>query len=649
MINIMRSKLLNITIKNLGCIGEEGLTVDLDNILCLVGQNNSGKSTILRAYELAVGTQSYSFDKDYCKRSTEKTSVEISVHIPDGIGNIAEKWKEKVGDLSIVKSKWEWEFNGLKTRKTYDPEIQDFADEGNAAGLDNVFNSRLPIPFRIGALDSSNSELKHLLKLIVDPIAESLKEKLDDENSELSKALEVFSTEAKIPVQEHKAKIESYNEEITKSHNKIFPNLIIDLNIGMSEIKVDPIQALINGSKLNIKEFGDNVDWDQQGTGSQRALFWSLLQVRSRLQSMNNIKVEKEKKSKALEKEIKKLEVDKQKAKTEPTIKAKQISIDEKTAELSKLIRGEILDDENNSEDVALPGYMLLIDEPEIALHPNGIRAASKYLYDLAKDVSWQVMLTTHSPLFINPFEDHTTIVRLSRNEGSPSPRTYKSDNIKFEDKEIDELKLLNNFDQNLSEMFFGQYPIIIEGDTEFASFERIMQIETEKYPLVLRPIFIRARGKFTIVPIIKMLQHFKVNFSVLHDSDYPKNKNGHVNGVWTGNQNIYKQIQEARKEGLKVIHRISISTFELEHLGVYFDENQNILLPPSKSKPWIMYNEIKENINVKKSVEKIFDELLNSESSEEPFDNDFIISLEFFFNDWVKKNKIKDSRFKIK
>jgi predicted ATP-dependent endonuclease of OLD family len=51
---------------------------------------------------------------------------------------------------------------------------------------------------------------------------------------------------------------------------------------------------------------------------------------------------------------------------------------------------------------------MLLIDEPEVALHPNGIRAASQYLYELAKDISWQVMLTTHSPLFINPFEDNT-------------------------------------------------------------------------------------------------------------------------------------------------------------------------------------------------------------------------------------------------
>lgn len=49
----MRSKLLSIYVKNIGCIGPEGVQVKLDDILCLVGPNNSGKTTILRAYELA--------------------------------------------------------------------------------------------------------------------------------------------------------------------------------------------------------------------------------------------------------------------------------------------------------------------------------------------------------------------------------------------------------------------------------------------------------------------------------------------------------------------------------------------------------------------------------------------------------------------
>jgi putative ATP-dependent endonuclease of OLD family len=208
----MRSKLLSITVGNIGCISNEGLTVSLDNILCLVGENNTGKSTILRAYELAVGTQSYSHERDYCKRSSEENAfVEIAVHIPEGTANIAEKWKVEQGEYLIVKSKWEWDKNGSKTRKTYDPEIDDYSEDGNAAGLDNVFNSRLPVPFRIGALENPQAELKNLLKLIVDPIAESLKLKLEDKESEISKALNIFTTQAKKPVEESKETIEKIN------------------------------------------------------------------------------------------------------------------------------------------------------------------------------------------------------------------------------------------------------------------------------------------------------------------------------------------------------------------------------------------------------------------------------------------------------
>lgn len=53
-----RSKLLRMTVRNIGCIGNEGVEIELDNIVCLVGKNNAGKSTILRAYELAKGTAS---------------------------------------------------------------------------------------------------------------------------------------------------------------------------------------------------------------------------------------------------------------------------------------------------------------------------------------------------------------------------------------------------------------------------------------------------------------------------------------------------------------------------------------------------------------------------------------------------------------
>ena len=43
-----RSKLVEMFVRNIGCIGPEGVSVALDDIVCIVGRNNSGKSTLLR-------------------------------------------------------------------------------------------------------------------------------------------------------------------------------------------------------------------------------------------------------------------------------------------------------------------------------------------------------------------------------------------------------------------------------------------------------------------------------------------------------------------------------------------------------------------------------------------------------------------------
>jgi len=214
-----RSRLVRMRVTNVGCIGPEGLTVALDNILCLVGPNNTAKSTVLRAYELARGTVTFT-EGDLCKRADgASASVELWVHIPVGIHNIAERWKVSEGNLRLVRSKWEWSKDSAfrRVRTTWDPETSDWATETNAAGLDQVFESRLPEPLGIGTLQNPDEEHRALLKLILQPVADRLKALQRDAGSGLRLAVDSFEASAKKPVEEERAKVTHLKEELNRS------------------------------------------------------------------------------------------------------------------------------------------------------------------------------------------------------------------------------------------------------------------------------------------------------------------------------------------------------------------------------------------------------------------------------------------------
>jgi predicted ATP-dependent endonuclease of OLD family len=651
-----RSKLVKMKIANLGCIGPEGLIVELDKLLCLVGPNNTGKSSVLRAYELAVGGEAFSKEQDLCKRANgQPATVEIWVHIPQGTANIAEKWKVGENGLLLVRSKWVWseESNWKRQRYTWDPEVNDYAEDDKASGLDTVFSSRLPKPFRIGTLDDPAQEHQKLLTLVLQPISDVLQSLLADKQSELSKALETCSELLKKPIITEKEKLKSIETDINKSHGRIFPNLAVSFNIDVGDLKIDPIGKLRETSSVQFKDWGDDVCWSQQGTGSQRALFWAMLQVRSKLKALADMENQTKKQISECEKRIEKLgkeletvvkEETKQKRKDEIT------SLEQQLEQLKGCSAKTLLDQQ--SSQLSLPGYMLLIDEPEIALHPSAIRAASNYLYDLAEDPSWQVMLATHSPLFINPLQDHTTIVRLSRSATSPTPNTFHVDDVSFSSNKDEEkrarenLKMLNRFDTGLSEMFFGQRPILIEGDTEFAAFETVMNMYPDKYPAGERPVLVRARGKYTLRLLVKILTHFKVPFSILCDSDSPVRKDGKKSGAWTANLDICSCIQEARQKGVRVTHRISIPNFEFEHMPIEKDKDGFVKETPSEEKPWRIVQAISLDSTVRDSVVKVLDELINSESREVPFDGDFEEALKKLVVKWAQNNSPGDPSY---
>jgi predicted ATP-dependent endonuclease of OLD family len=611
-------------IKNIGCIGNDGLTIELDDIVCLVGANNSGKTTVLRAYELAIKQAELKPEERNWNSNGNPASVELWVHIPEATANVDEKWKEKSGDLLLVRSKWEWPINESKPiRTTWDPKAQEYAENGKASGLDTVFNSRLPQPFRIGSLEDPQEEHKKLLALILEPVARKYKFLMADKESSLSKKISELKVEAEKPMADFKDELKKIQSQVNSSYKQIFNSAEIQLTISLGDIGFDPQKILSSGSRIEIAERDGQSRWEQQGTGSQCALFWSMLQVRSELNRQSDIQ-------KSIEKDrndLAKLEIKLNKSKSD------NIKIQALKDRLDKAVTLE-----TKENDKFLPGYMLLIDEPETALHPSAVRAAKEYLYTLATESGWQVMLSTHHPAFVDPLKDHTTIVRLHRIEAYLPPNVYRSTNIKFDEEEVENLKALMLFDSNVSEMFFGDRVIIVEGDTEFAAFHEGMRINEIDYPINQHPLIIRARGKATVAILIKMLAHFKINFSVLHDIDSPKIRNGDkANPAYSINENIVAAVSAARKENISVIYRCSCPNFE-QHHGMRL---------PKKDKPFESWKAVRDSRTIRTSVLNVLNTLISESfaTSLPPEDGTYY---ENHLKNWITQNKITDKAYQF-
>jgi hypothetical protein len=239
-------------------------------------------------------------------------------------------------------------------------------------------------------------------------------------------------------------------------------------------------------------------------------------------------------------------------------------------------------------------------------------RAAQKHLYRLAEDPDWQVMLTTHSPYFIDPLACHTTIIRLERasdDEKAPvTPRTFRSETIEFDGNTKQRLQALQQMDTSLAEIFFGSYPVLVEGDTEHAAF--LAAVLKQDHALADSVTVVRARGKAILVPLIEIMDHFRVSFGILHDTDAPFKTDGSVSGMWTENGKIRDKIMKCRANGLRVRHKVSVPNFDYYLVGE----------PIEKGKPLIAYEKILGDQKLQTMVQRLLTSLLDGDDME-PFD----------------------------
>lgn len=553
-----RARMHKLTIRNFRGIGKQPVEIELDDIVVLVGANNTGKSSILRAYELvmAVGTKGDMAIEDFPGGTIpaggladdEVPTIELETVLYAESKVPAKHWIDTRdnGDRH-VRERWRWRSPGKPEKRGFNVEAGDWDADHGPWGVASVAQANRPATHRIEAFDDPKKQADEIIALLVEATKQRVKDLAEEQGGEgaYGQLLANVAALQRSVAKEALEAVESVRDELAAAMAHVFPNYTLtldarpedDLNKAISLFKVPPVLRMGPAD-------GHQSDLERQGSGTRRTLMWNALRI--------------------------------------------------------------IADHRSGKGDKATERpNVLLLDEPELCLHPSAVRDACGVLYSLPAGNTWQVMVTTHSPAFIDLSRNNTSIVRVERaDNGEISGTTiFRPSRAQLSDDDKERLKLLNMYDPYVAEFFFGGRTVIVEGDTEFTAFREVMA----EFPDRFRNVHvIRARGKFTIIALCKILNQFNCPYAVLHDADtqHVRGKNGETkkNSAWSANAQILAETAKAPAGSVRLA--ASLHTFEVGMFGEAV----------AGEKPYSAWVRVKEDAAAKQRVVDLLDYLVGNE-----------------------------------
>lgn len=160
---------------------------------------------------------------------------------------------------------------------------------------------------------------------------------------------------------------------------------------------------------------------------------------------------------------------------------------------------------------------LIVIDEPELHLHPRWQRTLLSLFETLARDTGNQFVMATHSPVFVSP----ATIQYVSRVYSD----NQRSRVVKLSDTGLPEAKhlfaIVNS--QNNERIFFADLVVLVEGVSDRIFFESLFRHfgKTSSTGRVLEVISVGGKGLFK--PYTSVLEVCKVPYVLIADLDYLK------------------------------------------------------------------------------------------------------------------------------
>jgi predicted ATP-dependent endonuclease of OLD family len=162
-------------------------------------------------------------------------------------------------------------------------------------------------------------------------------------------------------------------------------------------------------------------------------------------------------------------------------------------------------------EETQKQGAILLIEEPEMFLHPQMQRSLYKTLSRIGEKN--QVIYTTHSPHFVTvPDYNQVVLVRKAVRGTKVSLSALPTDKCRRE-------KLIKELDPERNELFFATRLLIVEGDTEklaLPEYARRLGIDLDTAGATI----IEVGGKRNILEFASIAMSFGIATGIVYDKD---------------------------------------------------------------------------------------------------------------------------------
>ncbi len=158
---------------------------------------------------------------------------------------------------------------------------------------------------------------------------------------------------------------------------------------------------------------------------------------------------------------------------------------------------------------------LVLIDEPELHLHPLWQKSLFRLFNKLAEKTQNQFVFATHSPVFIAP-ESIGYVTRVYTKDRKSFVKKVTPDQLP---NIASQIRIINS--QNNEKIFFAEAVILVEGQSDRIFWEKIYTLISKKPHPSKEIQFVDVGGKTELKKYVAILDAYEIRHALIADLDY--------------------------------------------------------------------------------------------------------------------------------